>query len=182
VPVAPSAWSPFRHRLFAAMRGAQFVSNIGSIGLAAVTLTDPDHPVTVTRRLTPAAQQGGAIPPGPCAMADARYAVMRYKRAVEKLQILAAACERAKIFWFDTEPFLMAVYAFGEVVDGADPLDAVQVAVAINLPPEEVPWEWDHDWRREHRGYGRYPENDLWDAVEGYLDLLDASRSSDPDA
>ena len=27
---APSAWSPFRHRLFAAMWGAQFVSNIGS--------------------------------------------------------------------------------------------------------------------------------------------------------
>ena len=41
---------------------------------------------------------------------------------------------------------------------------------------------WDHDWRREHRGYGRCPENELWDAVEGYLDLLDASRSSDPDA
>ena len=29
-PAAPSAWSPFRHRLFAAMWGAQFVSNIGS--------------------------------------------------------------------------------------------------------------------------------------------------------
>jgi hypothetical protein len=142
-----------------------------------------------------------------------------------------------KLFWVDTEPFLRAVYAFGEVLDGADPLDAVQVAVAINLPPEEVPWEstpegaewladelrlskggflyfwrsyldpasdpaderlqlrddldaalahlravrdkyWDHDWRREHRGYGRYPENELWEAVEGYLDLVDASRSS----
>jgi hypothetical protein len=174
-------------------------------------------------------------------------------------------------------PFLKAVYAFGEVVDGADPLDAVQVAVAINLPPEEVPWEsspegtdwlanqlrlskggflylwrshldpvwndyirgpvriWsvddgpdeqalaalaardfgslkrlipesaderlqlredlstalahlrevrdkyrDHDWRREHRGYGRYPENELWEAVEGYLDLFDASPLTDP--
>ena len=66
---------------------------------------------------------------------------MRYKRAVEKLQILAETCERVKIFWFDTEPFLKAVYAFGEVLDGADPLDDVQVAVAINLPPDEVPWE-----------------------------------------
>ncbi len=66
---------------------------------------------------------------------------MRYKRAVEKLRILAETCERVKTFWFDTEPFLKAVYAFGEVVDGADPLDAVQVAVAINLSPEEVPWE-----------------------------------------
>ena len=66
---------------------------------------------------------------------------MRYKRAVEKLRILAQTCERVKAFWFDTEPFLKAVYAFGEVLDGTDPLDAVQVAVAINLPPEEVPWE-----------------------------------------
>ena len=31
---------------------------------------------------------------------------------------------------------------------------------------------WDHDWRRAHRGYGRYPENELWDAVEGFLDLM----------
>jgi hypothetical protein len=42
---------------------------------------------------------------------------MRYKRAVEKLRILAETCERVKTFWFDTEPFLKAVYAFGEVVD-----------------------------------------------------------------
>jgi hypothetical protein len=39
---------------------------------------------------------------------------------------------------------------------------------------------WDHSWRREHRGYGRYPENELWEAVEGFLDLVDASRSSKP--
>ena len=37
---------------------------------------------------------------------------------------------------------------------------------------------WDRDWRREHRGYGRYPENELWEAVGGFLDLADASRSS----
>jgi hypothetical protein len=66
---------------------------------------------------------------------------MRHRRAVEKLRILAETCERVKLFWFDTEPFLKAVYAFGEVLDGADPLDDVLVAVAINLPPEEVPWE-----------------------------------------
>ena len=70
---------------------------------------------------------------------------MKYRRAVEKLRILAETCERVKTFWFDTEPFLKAVYAFGEVTDGADPLDAVQVAVAINLPPEEVPWESNPD-------------------------------------
>ena len=44
---------------------------------------------------------------------------MRYERAVEKLRILAEACEHVKPFWFDTEPFLKAVYACGEVVDGA---------------------------------------------------------------
>lgn len=75
----------------------------------------------------------------------ARCTAMRYKRAVEKLRILAEACERVKLFWYDTEPFLKAVYVFGEVLDGADPLEAVQVAVAINLPPEEVPWESNPD-------------------------------------
>ena len=35
---------------------------------------------------------------------------MRYQRAVEKLRILAEACERAKVFWFDTEPFLKALF------------------------------------------------------------------------
>jgi hypothetical protein len=60
---------------------------------------------------------------------------MRYQRAVEKLRILAEACERLKVFPPDGDPFLKAVYTFGEVLDGADPLDAVQVAVAINLPP-----------------------------------------------
>jgi hypothetical protein len=38
---------------------------------------------------------------------------------------------------------------------------------------------WDHDWRREHRGFGRYPEHHLWEAVHGYLDLYDAAESAD---
>ena len=33
---------------------------------------------------------------------------------------------------------------------------------------------WDQAWRRDHRGFGRYPEHELWDAVEGYLTLLNA--------
>ena len=96
---------------------------------------------------------------------------MRHRRAVEKLRILAETCERVKLFWSGTEPFLKAVYAFGEVLDGADPLDDVQVAVAINLP----------HWRREHRGYGRYPENELREAAGGFVDLVDASRAGKPD-
>jgi hypothetical protein len=34
---------------------------------------------------------------------------------------------------------------------------------------------WDRSWRNCHRGSGAYPENHLWDAVHGYLDLLEAS-------
>ena len=36
---------------------------------------------------------------------------------------------------------------------------------------------WDRDWRREHRGLGRYPEQELWEAVDGYLDLRDTAES-----
>jgi hypothetical protein len=36
---------------------------------------------------------------------------------------------------------------------------------------------WERDWRRENRGNYRYPENALWEAVNGYLDLLDAKGS-----
>ena len=34
---------------------------------------------------------------------------------------------------------------------------------------------WVYDWRKEHRGPGRYPEHELWEAVDGYLDILDVS-------
>ena len=36
---------------------------------------------------------------------------------------------------------------------------------------------WDGDWRRDRRGLGRYPENELWEAVDGYLELRDAAKS-----
>jgi hypothetical protein len=197
---------------------------------------------------------------------------MRYRRAIEKLRVLAEACEKAK-GWPPEEPFLLEAYVFGDVLEATDPLEVVQVALVLNLPAEEVPWEssphdtvwledrlrlnkggfaywwrshqdpvwnhhirgpvrfwshdgpdedvlralaerrfgnlrrlisspdaerdqvatereaalshlravrdsyWDHDWRREHRGSGRYPENDLWEAVDGYLDLCDATGS-----
>ncbi|WP_275293938.1 hypothetical protein [Amycolatopsis sp. La24] len=199
---------------------------------------------------------------------------MRYRRAVEKLRELADACEQAKRLPAD-EPFLRAAYVFGDVLAGADPVESVQVAFALDLPAEEVPWcsqppgtawladrlrvdkggfaycwrsrhepvwnhvirapvrfwsvdgpdeavldalrerrfgdlpgnpasvaelrrrteteldralarlrvahqkYWDRDWRREHRGLGRYPENSLWEAVDGYLDLLNAVHSRD---
>jgi len=36
---------------------------------------------------------------------------------------------------------------------------------------------WERDWRSAHRGLGAYPENHLWDAVYGYLDLLNATQT-----
>jgi hypothetical protein len=39
---------------------------------------------------------------------------------------------------------------------------------------------WTSAWRKSHRGSGVYPENHLWDAVHGYLDLLAHSRGADP--
>jgi hypothetical protein len=32
---------------------------------------------------------------------------------------------------------------------------------------------WQRSWRGDHYSAGTYPENHLWDAVHGYLDLLD---------
>ena len=199
---------------------------------------------------------------------------MGYTRAVEKLRLLAEGCERIVGLWKieHEEPFLVAMYAFGDVLEGTDPIEVVQVAGVLRLPPEEVTWGsyppgsewladqlrlskggfeyfwrsyldpvwnhyirspvriwsqdgndadalaalaarrfaelrrltpdpvderlqvrddqdatlrhlrdvhrsyWDQKWRREHRGFGRYPEHELWEAVEGYLDLLKASR------
>lgn len=194
---------------------------------------------------------------------------MRYRRAVEKLRELADACQATTRLPSD-EPFLCEAYVFGEVVDGADPIEWVQVAFTLNLSPEEVPWGsqppgtpwlvdslrldkggfgywwrsrrdpvwnhfvrepvrfwsvdgldvpvldalrdrrladlprltaspadvrrraaveldgalahlravhdnyWDRDWRYEHQEGGRYPENHLWEAADGYLDLLAA--------
>lgn len=194
---------------------------------------------------------------------------MRYRRAVEKLRLLAQACDEAQNWPLD-EQFLLEAYVFGEVLDGADPIENVKVALVLNVAPEDVPWEsqpdgttwlveqlrldkggylyfwrshldpvwnhyirgpvrfwslagpddavltalserrfadlhrltpdpevereqiaadldvalghlravhrayWERDWRREHSRFGRYPEHELWEAVEGYLDLRDA--------
>jgi len=35
---------------------------------------------------------------------------------------------------------------------------------------------WEQGWRRTHRGAGLYPEDHLWRATHGYLDLLAADR------
>lgn len=35
---------------------------------------------------------------------------------------------------------------------------------------------WDREWRRDHKGGGDYPEQHLWNAADGYLEMLDAVR------
>ncbi|MCC5581020.1 hypothetical protein IMZ11_35950 [Microtetraspora sp. AC03309] len=57
------------------------------------------------------------------------------------------------------EPFLREAYVFGDVLAGADPLDNVEVAFVLNLPPEEVPLEshppgteWLADFLRVDKG------------------------------
>ncbi|MCK2215150.1 hypothetical protein MF672_015325 [Actinomadura sp. ATCC 31491] len=197
---------------------------------------------------------------------------MEYRRAVRRLRRLAETCDQTRRV-AAAEPFLRAAYVFGELVEGADPVDRLEVVLVVNLPPEEVTWGtqpagaawlvdfleldkggvsfwwrsyrepvwnhlirepvrfwsveegidagvldalgdrradllrrdaprggeeevrartgeelaaalahlrevrrsyWDRKWRRRHRGLGRYPEHQLWEAVAGYLDLLDA--------
>lgn len=191
--------------------------------------------------------------------------------------MLTDECESAKN-WPPEEPLLLAAYAFGDVLRGADPLDCVEVVLVLNLPPQEVVWGstphgtawladrlriskggfcywwrshldpvwnhyvrepvrfwsqdgpdedvlqalterrfadlprqvpspaarhdqiigeldaalshlreiraayWDNDWRREHRGLGRYPEHELWEAVDGYLELREAAAQSPADS
>jgi hypothetical protein len=64
---------------------------------------------------------------------------VRYRRAVEKLQALAEACESVK-HWPPEDPFLVQAYVFGRLVAGDDPVDTVEVVLMLNLPPEEVTW------------------------------------------
>jgi hypothetical protein len=34
------------------------------------------------------------------------------------------------------------------------------------------------EWRRDHKGLGIYPEDHLWCATHGYLDLLAATQTA----
>jgi hypothetical protein len=198
---------------------------------------------------------------------------VRYGRAVQRLEMIAERCQRVSGRW-DEAPPLVGVYAFGDVLDGPEQVDVVQVALVLNHPAEELTWcarptscsglphllelekapvdwywrpaawpvinhlivrplriwssdgvdtaalgalarraaeplrlpppdprqepgeqlafeleaslaylhsvedrFWDREWRSEHRRSGIYPESHLWDAVHGYLDLLDAVRA-----
>ncbi len=64
---------------------------------------------------------------------------MRYGRAVQRLEMIAERCQRVSGLW-DEAPPLIGAYAFGHVLDGPDQLDAVQVALVLNHPAEELTW------------------------------------------
>jgi hypothetical protein len=83
------------------------------------------------------------------------------------------ALERA-----DAEPFRLPAFTEAEV--GEQLMEETAASLA-HLQRVEAGY-WERDWRTTHRGSGVYPENHLWDAVHGYLDLLTASRRFPDDA
>lgn len=199
---------------------------------------------------------------------------MRYGTAVGHLRRIVQECERQRRW--PEGPIITAAYAFGDVVEGVDPLERIQVAFVVDVPTDEVTWnaesvgfaalaelagfgklplEWwwrpavwpvwnhhirnpvqfwsldgpdeaaltafaerrfddiqreplpdaseqrrwlreeataglehlrvvvdryhDSEWRREHRGGGTRPEDHLWRAAWGYLDLRRAVVDQD---
>lgn len=124
---------------------------------------------------------------------------MRYRRAVQKLRTLAEAHPQGADWLIDAlrldkgrpQPLL----AFparsrvepphsrpGPVLVGQRRRRrgaTVELDAALARLREAHQNYRERDWRREHRGNHRYPENELWDAVDGYLDLLDATRPPD---
>jgi hypothetical protein len=77
------------------------------------------------------------------------------------------ALERA-----DAEPFRLPASTGAEV---REQLMEEMAASLAHLQRVEAGY-WERNWRNTHRGSGVYPENHLWNAVHGYLDLLTASR------
>jgi hypothetical protein len=100
---------------------------------------------------------------------------MRYKRAVEKLRLLAEGCAEIGSWPPWDEPYLVEMYAFGGVLEGTDPLEEVQVAGVIRLPPEEVAWgstphgtEWLADRPRLSKGGFEYWWRSYLDPVQNH--------------
>jgi hypothetical protein len=66
------------------------------------------------------------VPPGKGGGRRAIIETMRYARAVEKIRILAEACEDVTKRLPVEEPFVREAYVFGDVLRGADPLEAAE--------------------------------------------------------
>jgi hypothetical protein len=65
-------------------------------------------------------------------------------------------------------------------IDLREQLTAELAASRTHLRAVEAGY-WERDWRSANRGLGVHPEHHLWDAVHGYLDLLDATGAARPD-
>ena len=63
---------------------------------------------------------------------------VRHETAVRRLRAVATRCQRAGDLW--DEPFLVAAYAFGAVLDSRADLPVVQMAFVLTLPAEELTW------------------------------------------
>ncbi|RZB14405.1 hypothetical protein StrepF001_37855 [Streptomyces sp. F001] len=200
---------------------------------------------------------------------------MRHTTAVRRLRTITDACHRARRL--PGGGALLAVHAYGPILEGTGDIPVVHIALVVDLPAEELPWGveppectalanlldlgkapvvrrwrpaawpvWNHairrplriwspagpdtraldalaagqagslrlaapqpteedeqrrvetaasllhlrrvrdrywddgPWRRAHRGSGRFPEDSLWGAVDGYLELLDAAAEAPP--
>ncbi|MGP3958478.1 DUF7711 family protein [Nonomuraea sp. 3N208] len=100
---------------------------------------------------------------------------MRYERAVERLRMLAEACDQTRRVPA-AEPFLRAAYVFGDLLEGVDPIDHIEAVFVLNLPPEEVTWgsqppgtAWLVDFLRLDQGgiayYWRSFRDPVWNHV-----------------
>jgi hypothetical protein len=198
---------------------------------------------------------------------------MRYSVAVDRLRSIAETCTRLASLSED-DPLVVGAYVFGELLEGSQRPERLQLAFAVDLPPDQVTWYaepppmvgfaatvgidkypcewysrpalwpvwnhrirgpvrfwslagpdesaldalderrlgdlhrlipttaeeaeqlheelaaslaylqrvdaacWERERRREHKGLGSYPEDHLWRATHGYLDLLAATQTA----
>ena len=63
---------------------------------------------------------------------------MRYATAVSRLRTIAEDCDRHAKFW--EEPLVVGAYVYGALLDGPDEIETLQIALVIDLPPDEVTW------------------------------------------
>lgn len=58
--------------------------------------------------------------------------------AVRRLRTVAEEFDQHAKLW--EQPLVTAAYVYGELLDGPEDLDAVQVALVVDLPPDQVTW------------------------------------------
>lgn len=68
-----------------------------------------------------------------------QYGRVRHQIAIRRIRTVAERCQRAGGLW-DDEPFLLAAYVFGAVLEPGVDVDVVELAFVVNLPADELPW------------------------------------------